>query len=166
MLTHDRPAMAARAIKCWSEQDYPQTSTRLLIYDTGYTPFNLSADALGLKCRYSDGHTGVLYQRGCVTDKIGTARNKANAYASQNHYGFRPHDVIIHFDDDDWSAPTRISDQVKLLVESGKQAVGYREMLFADVAPFKCDSTGEMVTPLPEVWLYRNTDPRYCTATS
>lgn len=41
-------------------------------------------------------------------------------------------DIIVHWDDDDFSAPGRIEDQVQRLVESGKSVTGYRSMRFTD----------------------------------
>lgn len=40
--------------------------------------------------------------------------------------------VIAHFDDDDWSAPTRLSDQIKQLITSGLPVTGYSQMKFTD----------------------------------
>jgi len=76
-------------------------------------------------------------------------------------------DIICHFDSDDYSAPTRISDQVKLLQESGKQAVGFREMLFwrSAEAPHAIGEEPDTWNG-GQAWLYRNTDPRYILGTS
>lgn len=41
-------------------------------------------------------------------------------------------EVIAHYDSDDWSAPERIADQVRLLEASGLQVVGYRQLFFWD----------------------------------
>lgn len=38
--------------------------------------------------------------------------------------------IIIHFDDDDWSSPTRIEDQVKKLEDSKKQLLSYHNILY------------------------------------
>lgn len=153
MLTRDRPEMVRQAIRCWASQTYKIQKTRLLIYDSGVPPLRIMAEELGLECRYSDGHTGVLYQRGEPGESIGALRNKANKYASENHYGFKPHDVIIHWDDDDWSHPNRIAEQVALLQSSGADAVGYREVLFWREDPV-------------EVWMYSNPDPRFLMGSS
>jgi glycosyltransferase involved in cell wall biosynthesis len=40
--------------------------------------------------------------------------------------------VIAHWDDDDFSAPGRISDQVERLSSSGRAVTGYRSMRFTD----------------------------------
>ena len=130
MLTRDRPELAAKAVECWKSQTYNPMGCRLLIYDTGIKPLGLDAEALGLKCRFSDGHTGVMYQRGQIVGTIGQHRNAANEYASQPHAGFKAHDILIHFDDDDWSHPNRIAEQVAFLQISGADVVGYNQMLF------------------------------------
>ncbi len=78
-------------------------------------------------------------------ESIGALRNLAN--------GCSMRDVIVHFDDDDWSHPNRIAEQVALLQASGAEAVGYNEMLF-------------WRTPQEEAWLYRNPSPNYAIGTS
>lgn len=55
---------------------------------------------------------------------LGIKKNIAVAFART--------DVVCMFDDDDWSAPTRVADQVALLESTGKQVTGYRSMLFTD----------------------------------
>ena len=56
--------------------------------------------------------------------KIGPKRN----LACENAEG----EIIVHFDSDDWSAPSRIRDQVERLLASGKAVSGYHSMLFWD----------------------------------
>lgn len=41
-------------------------------------------------------------------------------------------EIICHFDDDDFSMPTRIADQVERLLRTGKPITGYGTMLFWD----------------------------------
>ncbi len=41
-------------------------------------------------------------------------------------------EIIAHWDDDDYSAPGRLSDQVGRLQSSGKAVTGYNQMLFTD----------------------------------
>lgn len=40
--------------------------------------------------------------------------------------------IIAHWDDDDYSAPGRVEDQVGRLLESGKAVTGYHSMRFTD----------------------------------
>jgi glycosyltransferase involved in cell wall biosynthesis len=41
-------------------------------------------------------------------------------------------EIIAHWDDDDWSAPERLSRQVSHLLETGKAVAGYHAMYFTD----------------------------------
>jgi hypothetical protein len=41
-------------------------------------------------------------------------------------------EIIAHWDDDDYSAPERLADQVGRLIETGKAVTGYRSMRFTD----------------------------------
>lgn len=41
-------------------------------------------------------------------------------------------EVIAHFDDDDFSHPGRLEDQLRRLIASGKPVTGYRSMRFTD----------------------------------
>lgn len=41
-------------------------------------------------------------------------------------------EIIAHFDDDDWSAPARLADQIERLQRTGKSVTGYSSMFFTD----------------------------------
>lgn len=41
-------------------------------------------------------------------------------------------EIIVHADDDDWGAPTRIADQVERLAKTGKPITGYGTLFFWD----------------------------------
>jgi len=41
-------------------------------------------------------------------------------------------EIIVHFDSDDWSAPTRVTHQVTALIESGLEVGGYHSAMFWD----------------------------------
>lgn len=47
-------------------------------------------------------------------------------------------DLIMHWDDDDWMAPYRISYQVKELLSRGKEICGLQQMLFCEIETGKC----------------------------
>ena len=176
MLTKDRPAMAKRAVECWKRQTYKNRI--LAIFDTSIGERLMP----GWKTLMGDG-IQYLYAGDNLhwqAASIGELRNYANMAANAHESP-----VIIHWDDDDFSHPNRISEQVSLLQASGKQCVGYREMLFwRDGFPEKCPQCGGTVLKLSngswtcrtggcelegrpgEAWLYHNDDPRYCTGTS
>lgn len=121
MLTRDRPQMAKRAVECFRSQTYQDK--RLYVYDSGSVP---SIDCL--PDRYPD--FGIVYHRTAAGERtIGNLRNDANGWACSGEGIARP-DILIHFDDDDFSHSDRIAEQVALLQSSGKQVVGYRDMLF------------------------------------
>lgn len=112
MLTADRPAMTARAVKCFLAQTYERKS--LVIFDSGkqqYVPFLSGREITWVEADEFRGST------------IGALRNAANELAPGAH-------IIVHWDSDDWSHPSRVSDQVALLQSSGADCVGYNELLF------------------------------------
>ena len=41
-------------------------------------------------------------------------------------------EIIAHWDDDDYSAPGRLADQIERLLESGKAVTGFHSMRFTD----------------------------------
>lgn len=56
---------------------------------------------------------------------LGEVRNLACREAEGN--------IICHFDDDDWSEPGRISDQVERLQVTGKNVTGYHSIVFREL---------------------------------
>lgn len=149
MLTCDRPEMTARAVASFEAQTYPRK--RLVIYDA-------SQNAL---TRY--GEHFQRYDLG-VKRTIGALRNLANKYADS--------DLIAHWDSDDWSHRQRLAEQVALLQASGKQLVGYRELLFWDTRHFNRHVAGEWQTPAPgcenlgEAWIYRHKQANWAAGAS
>lgn len=128
MLTRDRHELAAQAVACFLRQTYREKA--LLIYDTGQKPLPVSDELLHMVV-----HVKAQAERSDQNRlPVGALRNNANRMVAA--------DIIIHWDDDDWSSPQRIASQVAFLQESGTDAVGYNEMLF-------CRNG--------EAWLYSNT---------
>ena len=140
MLTRDRPQMAARAVRSFRAQTYE--NKRLLIYDT-------SREQISFGCDRHGGETHFRYfynaHRG-----IGALRNEANGHSDDGPYD---PEILIHWDDDDWSRHSRIADQVALLQWSGADAVGYREMLF-------------WRDEIKQAWLFTGATPNYALGTS
>jgi Glycosyl transferase family 2 len=157
MLTKDRPEMARRAVECFQMQTY--TEKRLLIYNCntpieyGHVPGVVELPAI----------PGDLIEvlHGQTSETIGQLRNNANAHAD--------YPILIHWDDDDWSHPRRIEEQVALLQSSGADTVGYRQLLFWR-GPSGPHDVGPMERTMPavpgEAWLYTNHDRKYACGTS
>jgi len=103
---------------------------------------------------------------------IGELRNNAG----ERCFG----DIIVHADDDDWSNPRRIEEQVALLQASGAEAVGYHEAIFWDetlvghiehAARFEIrgGEAVEIAAPvmdIGEAYLYYNPRPNYAIGAS
>lgn len=134
--------MAARAIRAFQDQTY--LNAELLIWNTGKDQFE--SDLPNVKVPQVD--AGGM--------SIGELRNVANKYASA-HYAMRDHrpEILCHWDDDDWSYPGRIAEQVRLLQQGETDAVGYADM------PFWVSAEGKA-----EAWLYVNGDPEFILGTS
>lgn len=128
MLTRDRNALAQKAIDCFVRQTYPKDRRCLLIFDTNAEEMQVA--------RLGEQIAHVLAPR-MNGAPIGLLRNAANERISS--------DIIVHWDDDDWSHPERLQEQVQFLRVNAPEAecVGYNEMLF-------------WRTEEKEAWLYTN----------
>ena len=136
MLVNGREAMTRRAIASFRAQTYERK--RLVVVNSGDA--QITTDAMR-------GEFTGIYAGPQVT--IGVLRNAGNQLAVQK---FDP-SFIAHMDSDDWSHPRRLEEQVALLEASGKQCVGYREMLFWDTR-FRNRHN--------EAWLYCNPGRGLC----
>ena len=161
MLTRDRPAMAARAVESFRRQTYERK--RLLVYNQntaveyGHIPSSI---------KLGDGVFDI--PAGYRGYTIGRARNEANQHAD--------YDIIAHWDDDDWSHPDRLAEQVALLQSSGADCVCYTDMLFWDTRKYVAklerrqiigDQEGDSVEGyVNEAWLYTNPAPVYSLGSS
>ncbi len=146
MLTRDRPEMAKRAVECFRTQTYPNKSLSI---------FSSAPELCGLPVK-------IVNRVEPAT--IGEMRNEANLRIRDMEYEGKPvaaefiPDILIHWDDDDWSHPSRIAEQVALLQASGADAVGYNEMLFwreptqagLRIGPGSVEYFGQ-------AWIYRGT---------
>ena len=128
MLTKDRPEFAARAVRCFRAQTY--FNKQLVIVDNGISRF-VSAEFLQIQT---------------IPASIGKLRNLACESTDA--------DIIIHYDDDDYSHPNRLAEQVAFLQSSGAAVVGYNQMLFWR-SKRKDEVVGATyVTACGEAWLY------------
>ena len=145
MLVNGARSMTRRAIASFRAQTYKRK--RLLIVASDFSENDL---ADGVLMRANNG-SHVFYQSVCnggthdfVPFDVLPTDIQANVAAAgfktigalRNFAGLgcvaMDADLIAHFDSDDWSHPRRLEEQVALLEASGKQCVGYREMLFWD----------------------------------
>jgi len=97
------------AIACWRLQTYHPTEL-LILSDAGGGRASIPDDV-----RYLEITAGV---------SVGEKRNLGCEYARG--------EIIAHWDDDDYSAPGRLADQVQRLIGSGKPVTGYHSMRFTD----------------------------------
>ena len=147
--------MVDRAIASFREQTYERK--RLLIWDTGAPLFPRGWDIPGEDTSY--------HAIPAMKATIGALRNQANAKAIQLGA-----DLIAHFDSDDWSRRRRLEEQVALLEASGRQCVGYRELLFWDTRGIwpreVTDPSAPPGPPVNEAWLYRNHQANWAAGAS
>ena len=113
MPTANRRRLVPQAIRYFERQDYSERE--LLIIDDGDDPV---ADLIPVDAR-------IRYHRLPARQSLGAKRNLACAEARG--------EIILHWDDDDWMAPWRVSYQVKtLLMNSEIGACGLAQLYFFD----------------------------------
>ncbi len=112
MPTRGRPEWALQAVECFLAQDYPAKEL-IILDDTEELSFPLGI-----------ANPQVRYELHSNRLTISEKRNRLCELTSG--------EIICHFDSDDWSAPSRITEQVALLETSGKAVVGYCTMPFWD----------------------------------
>lgn len=118
MPTRGRPEFAAHALQCFFAQTWEEKE--LLIIDDAACPSFPDNEFI----HQLDGTDDVHYFRLTRRLSIGAKRNLANARSSG--------DLICHWDDDDYSAPGRIEDQVRRMEAAKVPVTGYHSMLFRD----------------------------------
>jgi glycosyltransferase involved in cell wall biosynthesis/GT2 family glycosyltransferase len=113
MPTKGRPDWARQAIHYFQTQDYP--NLELIIVDA--SPGNLVAQI--------PDDPRIRRHRVPARSSIGAMRNIACDLARG--------DVIIHWDDDDWYAPTRVSAQVPPILDGTADITGLHDTRFFEV---------------------------------
>lgn len=121
-LTRNRREWLPKAIQCFQSQTYP--NRELLILADGADVRDL------LPAEQPDSQTvRLIHLEGAAL--IGEKRN----FGCERAQG----ELIAHWDDDDWSAPERLADQVGRILESGKAVTGYRSMQFVHTSGARWD---------------------------
>lgn len=110
--TQGRRLFLLQAIKYFQRQDYP--NREMIILDDGN---DVLSDLTNSDPR-------IRYLRPSHRLTIGAKRNLACAEASG--------EIIVHWDDDDWMAPGRISYQVRELIKQQADICGLREIIYFD----------------------------------
>ena len=96
---------------------------------------------------------------GLAGKTIGAMRNCANSRVKA--------DLIAHWDSDDWSHSRRLEEQVALLEASGKECVGYRELLFWDTrGSWEIGDGPVRADPFHTAWIYRNHQANWAAGAS
>ena len=101
--TYNRPQYLPTAIRCFFQQTYP--NKEMIIVDDGMSVCSIPADE---RVRYIH-----------VNDRMTTGAKRNLGARRVNG------DVIANWDDDDWSHPHRLEDQVQRLLKTGKAVTGY-----------------------------------------
>lgn len=113
MPTRGRQRYAQQAVECFLSQTY--ANKELVILDDFDQPSFLNGVDHPL-IRY--------YQTENIIYNIPTKRNRVNALVNG--------EIIWHLDSDDYSAPTRMAQQVERLEMTGKALTGYGCLLFVE----------------------------------
>jgi glycosyltransferase involved in cell wall biosynthesis len=113
MPTYNRRTFVGQAIAYFLNQDY--VNKELIVVDDG-------TDAI---CDLFPVDERIRYIRLCDKKTVGAKRNLACEEARGS--------IIVHWDDDDWHAPHRVSYQVGALLHEGTDICGTATQLFYDV---------------------------------
>lgn len=116
--TNGRTKMLAGAVECFLRQRI-DVSIEMVILDEGP-----AGPPEFLRNHSNITYSSIVGRAARMT--VGEKRNIANGMARG--------EIIVHFDDDDWSHPDRIAQQVEFLVSSGKQMVGYHDLFYFRVS--------------------------------
>ena len=112
MPTRNRPRWVVNALECYHAQTWPREDRELVIVDDEDAPsFSTPPEV-----------HGIHYHRMRQRLTVGAKRNIACSRATGS--------IVIHWDDDDWSAPQRMEDQINRLLSSNVLLTGYRSMIF------------------------------------
>jgi glycosyltransferase involved in cell wall biosynthesis len=112
MPTFNRRHLIPASLACYLSQDWE--SKELVVVDDGTDCVKDLFETI----------PGVRYFR---TEKFKTLGDKVN-FCCEQAQG----EIIVTWDDDDWYAPGRITDQVTRLMQSNKAVTGYHRMMFFD----------------------------------
>lgn len=119
--TKDRKRFIPRALAMFMAQDYPGEAELIVLEDGAEDCSDILATAGSL----SDGHLNRIGSRivyGRFTGSLGAKLNEGARIACG--------EVLVRWDDDDWSAPNRISTQVAHMRLTGKPVAGMSSLIY------------------------------------
>ena len=108
------------AIQCFLDQSY-QGRLDLVIVDNNESEVEFGVTA---PADLDQQRVSVQYHR-CSRISVGALRNVGTSVASG--------EICISWDEDDWSHPDRVAQQVSRLQQSGKSVTGWHNILYWDV---------------------------------
>lgn len=125
-----------KAIQCFLNQTYPHRELLIVsdgedvkdlvsrsLEDAYASPLNSDISVTHLSCvRAHSISIRLIHTSHCP--EIGAKRN----FGCEQAAG----EIVCHWDDDDWSGPGRIADQVERLLSTGKSVTGYHSIRFTD----------------------------------
>ena len=117
MPTSGRPEWVAQAIRYFQRQDYP--NLELVIVDAGDDPALASLPD----------DPRIRRERILKSVSIGAMRNRACELARG--------EIVMHWDDDDWYAPARVSAQVKPILEGRADITGLTDTRFFELQSWR-----------------------------
>jgi glycosyltransferase involved in cell wall biosynthesis/GT2 family glycosyltransferase len=116
--TYDRGEWLGRAIEYFHRQDHPAGARELIVVDDGQADLRRQVgDLLG--------HPAITHLRLPARVSIGVKRNLGTGRARG--------DVIVHWDDDDWYGPERLTRQVAPLAAGAADLTGLRGAVWFDL---------------------------------
>jgi|SRR5579884_2890093 len=119
-----RSGWLERAIDSYRAQDWPNKEL-IVVVDSDQIVSDGRGTGIDVPAYIADDST-IRFIEAARGQTTGVKRNAACAIATGS--------VIAHFDDDDYSAPGRLSDQYWRLKTSGMEVTGYHSMYFTDGA--------------------------------
>lgn len=131
MPTKNRREFVARALYYFEKQDYP--NKELIVVDDGD---DLVVDLVS-------SHSQVRYLAPQYAHTVGVKRN----IACEAAYG----EIICHWDDDDWYAPTRLSYQVAPLLAGEADVTGLHLQFVLDIRHMQGWHSADIPTTFPGV---------------
>ena len=133
-MTRNRRQWLPQAVRCFRSQTYP--NKELLIVADGENIRDVVPDDPNIRLvEIESGHT------------IGEKRNFGCERAAR--------EFIAHWDDDDFSAPGRLADQLSRLQASGKAVIRYSPMYFARTRPGRPVPCSLSPVPSLEWWIFQ-----------